>query len=100
MLTQQQMRIIFRICEYAQGLDSTIPNHEAYQYCLDSTPMLLALVVFNAVHPGRIMPGKASNWPSFMQRRRQRKQAKSRGVTVDYRSGFLDATADTSNEKV
>ncbi|RAK77660.1 RTA1 domain-containing protein, partial [Aspergillus fijiensis CBS 313.89] len=68
------MRIIFRLCEYAQGLDSEIPAHEAYQYCLDSLPMLLALVLLNVVHPGRIMPGKESNMPS-------RKQRKKMGVT-------------------
>ncbi|KAK0761977.1 hypothetical protein N5P37_004777 [Trichoderma harzianum] len=59
------LRIIFRICEYAQGLDSTIPLHEAYQYVLDSLPMLLALVAFNAVHPGRIMSDSKSDLPSF-----------------------------------
>ncbi len=63
------MRIIFRICEYSKGLKSTIPNHEAYQYCLDSTPMLLALVVLNVVHPGRIMPGRESDMPSRKQRK-------------------------------
>ncbi|PKK53927.1 hypothetical protein CI102_1176 [Trichoderma harzianum] len=57
------LRIIFRICEYAQGLDSTIPLHEAYQYALDSLPMLLALVAFNAVHPGRIMSDSKSGLP-------------------------------------
>ena len=65
------MRIIFRLVEYAQGLTSSIPNHEAYQYCLDSLPMLAALVMFNIVHPGRIMSGKESDIPS----RKQRKQA-------------------------
>ncbi|KAL6823640.1 RTA1 like domain-containing protein [Trichoderma camerunense] len=59
------LRIIFRICEYAQGLDSTIPLHEAYQYALDSLPMLLALVAFNAVHPGRIMSDSKPDLPSF-----------------------------------
>ncbi|KAL6809702.1 RTA1 like domain-containing protein [Trichoderma sp. SZMC 28015] len=59
------LRIFFRICEYAQGLDSTIPLHEAYQYALDSLPMLLALVAFNAVHPGRIMSDSKSDLPSF-----------------------------------
>ncbi|KKP01044.1 hypothetical protein THAR02_06866 [Trichoderma harzianum] len=59
------LRIIFRICEYAQGLDSTIPLHEAYQYAMDSLPMLLALVAFNAVHPGRIMSDSKPKLPSF-----------------------------------
>ncbi|RAK95525.1 RTA1 domain-containing protein [Aspergillus ibericus CBS 121593] len=64
------MRIIFRLCEYAQGLDSSIPQHEAYQYCLDSVPMLLALVGLNVVHPGRLMPGKESDLPGRKERKR------------------------------
>ncbi len=65
-----QLRIFFRIVEYAQGLDSPIPNHEVYQYTLDSLPMLVALVLFNIFHPGRIMPGKVSNIPSRKERKR------------------------------
>ncbi|PYH97890.1 hypothetical protein BO71DRAFT_447590 [Aspergillus ellipticus CBS 707.79] len=64
------MRIIFRLCEYAQGLNSSIPLHEAYQYCLDSLPMLLALVMLNVVHPGRLMPGKNSDMPSRKERKK------------------------------
>ncbi|PYH40346.1 RTA1 domain-containing protein [Aspergillus saccharolyticus JOP 1030-1] len=64
------MRIIFRLCEYAQGLNSKIPSHEAYQYCLDSVPMLVALVLLNVVHPGRMMPGKDSDMPSRKQRKK------------------------------
>ena len=63
------MRIIFRICEYSRGLHSTLPNHEAYQYCLDSSPMLIALVALNVVHPGRLMPGKDSDMPSRKERK-------------------------------
>ena len=63
------MRIIFRIIEYSKGLTSTIPNHEAYQYCLDSLPMLLALVLLNIVHPGRVMKGKDCDLPSRNQRK-------------------------------
>ena len=65
------IRIIFRLIEYANGYESGIPVHEAYQYILDSTPMLMALVLFNIVHPGRIMPGKEADLPS----RKARKQA-------------------------
>lgn len=64
-----QGRIIFRLLEYYNGLDSAIPNHEAYQYCLDSLPMFVALVLFNICHPGRIMPGKESDFPSRKARK-------------------------------
>jgi len=54
-------------------LTSSIPNQEAYQYCLDSLPMLVAIVLFHFVHPGRVMPGKESDMPGFSERRRLRK---------------------------
>ncbi|KAK5165804.1 uncharacterized protein LTR77_008727 [Saxophila tyrrhenica] len=63
------IRIVFRLIEYSKGLQSTIPNHEAYQYCLDSLPMLVALVALNVVHPGRLMPGSDNNLPSRKERK-------------------------------
>ena len=74
------MRIIFRLVEYSDGLESTIPSHEAYQYCLDSLPMLLALVLLNVVHPGRLMSGKESDMPS----RKQRKSGLRTKPNLDY----------------
>ncbi|KAL9598624.1 MAG: hypothetical protein Q9219_004369 [cf. Caloplaca sp. 3 TL-2023] len=68
------VRIIFRLVEYAQGLDTSIPNHEIYQYIFDSLPMLLALVIFNVIHPGRIMPGKESDFPSRKERKNYLKE--------------------------
>ncbi|KAI4241389.1 MAG: hypothetical protein L6R40_004565 [Gallowayella cf. fulva] len=63
------VRIIFRLVEYSKGLDSTIPNHEAYQYIFDTLPMLVALAIYNVFHPGRIMPGKESDFPSRKERK-------------------------------
>lgn len=68
-LTLITLRILFRIAEYSKGLTSTIPNHEAYQYCLDSLPMFIALVLFNVVHPGKIMAGRESDFPSRKDRK-------------------------------
>ncbi|CAK7208048.1 hypothetical protein SEUCBS139899_010882 [Sporothrix eucalyptigena] len=58
------IRIIFRIVEYSSGLKSTIPNHEVFQYCLDTLPMFIAIVMYNVVHPGRIMRGPETEMPS------------------------------------
>ena len=63
------VRIIFRLVEYAKGYSSGIPVHEEYQYVLDSTPMLIALVLFNIVHPGRVMAGKEADFPSRKERK-------------------------------
>ncbi|KAL7916612.1 RTA1 like domain-containing protein [Trichoderma velutinum] len=77
------MRIIFRLCEYSQGFKSNIPDHEAYQYCLDSVPMLFALVILNVIHPGRIMPGKESDIPSRQERKLNGIHNKSKMVSGD-----------------
>jgi RTA1 like protein. len=77
------MRIVFRLCEYSQGLDSKIPLHEAFQYCLDSLPMLLALVMLNFVHPGRVMPGTGSEVPSRKERKKMSIDTKARPLGDD-----------------
>ncbi|PVH86488.1 hypothetical protein DL98DRAFT_557041 [Cadophora sp. DSE1049] len=62
-------RIVFRLVEYAGGLNSAIPRHEVYQYCLDSLLMLIASTLFNVVHPGAVMPGKEGDMPSRKKRK-------------------------------
>ena len=68
-LNSSQIRIIFRLVEYSHGFKSSIPDHEAYQYGLDSVPMLFALVLLNLFHPGRIMSGIDSDLPSRKERK-------------------------------
>lgn len=38
-----QVRSAFRIAEFSEGYTGYIPTHEAYFYCLDSIPLLLAI---------------------------------------------------------
>jgi len=84
------IRIIFRLIEYSNGITSTIPNHEAYMYILETTPMLIAVLLFNIVHPGAIMPGKESDIPG----RKARKQMfPKKGKT-----GYKEVNAETEAE--
>ncbi|KAA8576772.1 hypothetical protein EYC84_006832 [Monilinia fructicola] len=55
--------------EYSQGLTSSIPNHEAFQYALDSVPMFFALILLNVLHPGRIMTDPESDIPGRRERK-------------------------------
>lgn len=64
-----QVRIIFRLIEYASGFKSSIPNHEAFLYCFDLIPMFIALLLLNTTHPGAVMPGKESDLPSRKERK-------------------------------
>jgi len=75
------MRIIFRLVEYAGGLDATknpIPYHEAYFLVLDCLPMLVCCFLVNVVHPGRVLVGENSEFPKGPTRKEKKaiKQAK------------------------
>ncbi|GKZ30966.1 hypothetical protein AbraIFM66950_010791 [Aspergillus brasiliensis] len=68
------VRIIFRLCQYAQGTDPTNPvlTHEAYEYVLDAVPMFVALAGLNVVHPGRVLQGPESEFPRVSRAEKKR----------------------------
>ncbi|KAI9846844.1 MAG: hypothetical protein M1838_001119 [Thelocarpon superellum] len=68
-LTLITIRIIVRLLEYSQSLDGVIATHEAFLYCLDSSLMLICALMFSLIHPGKVMPGSAGNFPSRKDRR-------------------------------
>ncbi|PKK53922.1 hypothetical protein CI102_1171, partial [Trichoderma harzianum] len=59
-------RITFRLIEFSGGVSSSneILRHEAYQLYLDALAMLLALASLNLVHPGIVLKGPGSSFPS------------------------------------
>ncbi|KAH8684775.1 RTA1 like protein-domain-containing protein [Tricladium varicosporioides] len=68
-------RIIYRIVEFAAGLDpakNRLPYVEAYNFALDALPMLLAVLLLNLVHPGRILQGEGSEFPKGPSRKEKR----------------------------
>jgi len=75
------MRIIFRLVEFAAGMDpekNPIPYHEAYFLVLDCLPMLICCILINVVHPGRVLVGENSEFPKGPTRKEKKaiKQAK------------------------
>ncbi|KAE9380241.1 hypothetical protein N431DRAFT_432526 [Stipitochalara longipes BDJ] len=71
-------RIIFRLIEFASGLDpakNPIPYHEAYFMCLDALPMFIAIALMNIVHPGSVLQGEGSEFPKGPTRK-EKKAAK------------------------
>jgi len=59
------VRIIYRLIEFSAGLGSSnpLPKNEPLLYVLESTPMFLAIIIWNIVHPGRFMYGEDSKMP-------------------------------------
>lgn len=68
-----QFRIIYRIIEFSAGFGSRITReiaqHEAWQYCFDTTPMFFAIVAFHAYHPGKVLQGLDSQFPSRKEKK-------------------------------
>jgi RTA1 like protein len=65
------VRIIFRLVEFSSGISTSnpLPYHEVYAYVFDALPMILAIFVWNIVHPGGILVGPDSVMPSGVFRR-------------------------------
>ncbi|KAA8895871.1 RTA1 like protein-domain-containing protein [Sphaerosporella brunnea] len=51
-------RSIFRVVEYVQGESGYLMRTEVWLYLLDATLMLLVMVLFNVVHPAKVVPGR------------------------------------------
>ncbi|CAJ2504720.1 Uu.00g121140.m01.CDS01 [Anthostomella pinea] len=67
-LTFITVRIIFRLVEFSSGstgISNPLMTNEAYFYVLEAMPMLLAVLVFNFVHPGSVLGGPDSEMPGF-----------------------------------
>ncbi|KAI9795255.1 MAG: hypothetical protein M1833_007277 [Piccolia ochrophora] len=95
------VRIIFRLVEYADGVDHSnpLPNVEAYIYCLDALPMILAIALLNIVHAGRILVGPDSVFPKLSRAekkaKRQEKKNKKMQRKEDKRAENLNGSNDS-----
>jgi len=49
------VRSAVRMAEYLQGSDGFIASHEVFIYVFDAFPMLLVMIVFLVIHPGRLV---------------------------------------------
>lgn len=73
------MRIIFRLAEFSGGMDpvkNKLPFIEAYALWLDAFPMVLAIFALAAVHPGFVLKGEESEFPSRKERKAEEKEKK------------------------
>ncbi|PYI23601.1 RTA1 like protein [Aspergillus violaceofuscus CBS 115571] len=49
------VRSIYRVVEYVQGTSGVLQQHEIYLYIFDAVLMLLVCLLFNIMHPSRIL---------------------------------------------
>jgi len=59
------LRSIVRVVEFLQGFEGYIIEHEVFLYVFDGVPMLIAMLIFNWIHPSEVKSllrgGKAAN---------------------------------------
>ncbi|KAA8651149.1 hypothetical protein EYZ11_009425 [Aspergillus tanneri] len=86
------VRIVFRLCQYADGTNPNNPvlTHEWYEYVWDAVPMFLALLVLNLVHPGLILQGPDSEFPRLS--REEKKKLKEERKRLKQESKEADRT--------
>ncbi|KAF4463046.1 RTA1-involved in 7-aminocholesterol resistance [Fusarium albosuccineum] len=82
------IRIIYRLVEFSGGLelDNPLITHEAFFYVLEAIPMLLALLAFNLVHPGKIMTGPDSDMPGLFSMVKSKFSRRKHKVLLDNQS--------------
>jgi hypothetical protein len=74
------MRIAFRLAEFSSGLDEAtndLPYKEGYALGLDALPMVLAILVLAIVHPGMVLKGEGSEFPSRKVRKAEKTAKKA-----------------------
>ncbi|KEF61450.1 uncharacterized protein A1O9_03016 [Exophiala aquamarina CBS 119918] len=67
------IRNIYRLVEFATGVDSPIVKHEWFSYVWDAAPMFIAMIVLNIEYPGKVLQGPRAD---FRQEDRDIKMAK------------------------
>ncbi|KAF2830650.1 hypothetical protein CC86DRAFT_391517 [Ophiobolus disseminans] len=73
------MRIVFRLAEFSGGMDpekNKLPFKESYALGLDAFPMVLAVFILAVVHPGLVLRGEESEFPSRKVRKAEKKEVK------------------------
>lgn len=80
-LTCITIRIIYRLVEYSGGIRTAIATSEVAFYCLEAAPMIIALVIFNLVHPGMVLVGEESEF------RKKEKKEKKKKKWMKWRRG-------------
>jgi hypothetical protein len=99
------VRIIFRPVEISAGADSNtnaLISTEGYVLGLDAVPMMLALLLLAVVHPGVVLRGPGSEFPSKKERKAEKKagKAEKKFSNAERRAGRYSRKCGSEEEDV
>ena len=73
------VRVCFRLAEFSGGMEpekNNLPFEEGYMLGLDAVPMVLAVLVLAAVHPGLVLRGDGNGFLSRKERKAEKNEYK------------------------
>lgn len=96
-----QVRIIFRIAEFAGGItpDNPVPFHEEYSYALDCFPMMVALLILAVLHPGRYLIGPESEFPRLSRKEKKALKEEKKAQKQEKKEAKKRARAEQKAER-
>ncbi|ENH69058.1 Sphingoid long-chain base transporter RSB1 [Fusarium oxysporum f. sp. cubense race 1] len=110
------IRIVYRLIEFGPGVNehNQLLIHEEYPLGLDATPILIALVLLNIMHPGFVLRGPDSEFPKLsrkekkalkQQKKMENKQAKEakkarKAGAQELKNLSYEGQSNSSNELV
>ncbi|RKL40738.1 hypothetical protein BFJ70_g5167 [Fusarium oxysporum] len=110
------IRIVYRLIEFGPGVNehNQLLIHEEYPLGLDATPILIALVLLNIMHPGFVLRGPDSEFPKLsrkekkalkQQKKMEKKQAKEakkarKAGAQELKNLSYEGQSNSSNELV
>jgi hypothetical protein len=83
-----QVRIIYRIAEYAGAGPSNL--QETYGYAFDALPMILALLALALFHPGRFLIGPDSEFKKISHAEKRAQDAWRKHETMEMQARPAD----------
>ena len=80
LILREQIRIVFRLVEFSGGFDydNKLVSEEGYMLGLEATPMLLAGLLLVLVHPGLVLKGPDSEFPTLSRAEKKRLKQENR----------------------
>ncbi len=96
-----QVRVIFRIAEFAGGItpSNPVPFHEEYSYALDCFPMMVALFILAIIHPGRYLVGPESEFPHLSRKEKKARKQEKKAALREEKEARKRAKAERKAER-
>ena len=96
-----KIRIIFRLVEFIPGANADNPllTNEIYVFCLDALPVILGLILLNIIHPGLVLRGPESEFPTVSRAEKKRMKTEKKEAKRERKRAKKEAKMQKKMER-